>query len=338
MTIGLLSRAFWRPQPLRLPPGRNLTQLTSSAAQPLQPFRFRLHNNYNRPPQQFAPRRTQTTKAEQPSHPQTENKQLREPHTTKAEALPEAEAHKSLPSPGPAKDDPIPISSNVTPLPLWQRLGPLTWAADSYGRAQRRRPYVTQLLSALVIAFCADMSVQRMNRGEPYDPKRTVRSLIIGAISAIPGYKWFVFLAHNFNYTSRALSLITKVSVNQIVFTPIFNTYFFGMQALLAGESLETSWARVQQTVPVSVVNSLKVWPAVTAFSFTFVPLEYRSIFAGVFAVGWQTYLMFLNRKAEDKTHSGEAGDALRAAAATSKSTTPSISGPAMASALVAKS
>ncbi|CAK7204208.1 hypothetical protein SEUCBS139899_006962 [Sporothrix eucalyptigena] len=334
MTAGLLSRAFWRPQPLRPQPARNMSQLHLAATkpQPLQPFRFRLHNNHNRPPQHSL-RRPQTTKADQ----QQPQQQLREPHTTKTEALPEAETHKSLPSPGPPKDDPIPITSNVTPLPLWQRLGPLTWAADSYGRAQRRRPYVTQLCSALVIALCADLSVQRMNRGRaPYDPMRTLRSLVIGAISAIPGYKWFVFLAHNFNYSSRALSLITKVSVNQIVFTPIFNTYFFGMQALLAGESVQKSWERVQQTVPVSVVNSLKIWPAVTAFSFTFVPLEYRSIFAGVFAVGWQTYLMFLNRKAEDKA-TGAVGGVAAATAPAETATTASISAPA-ATAFVAKS
>ncbi|KAL1887454.1 hypothetical protein Sste5346_010203 [Sporothrix stenoceras] len=336
MTAGLLSRAFWRPQPMRPPPGRNLSQLATklqSQSQPWASFRIRFNNfshNFQRPP-----RRTQTTQASKAEQPQ---QQLREPHTTKGAALPEAETHKSLPSPGPPKDDPIPLPSNVTPLPLWQRLGPLTWAADSYGRAQRRRPYVTQLCSALVIALAADFSVQRMNRDAPYDPKRTLRSLVIGAISAIPGYKWFVYLAHNFNYSSRALSLLTKVSINQIVFTPIFNTYFFGMQALLAGESLQQSWARVQQTVPVSVVNSLKVWPAVTAFSFTFVPLEYRSIFAGVFAVGWQTYLMFLNRKAEKAEETG--GDDVPAKATAVVEKAPekaSIAAPAVAASLVAK-
>lgn len=196
MTAGLLSRAFWRPQPMRPPHGRNLSQLATKLQSQLQsylqstsqqwlPFRLRINNfshNLQRPP-----RRSQTTQATKSEQPQ---QQLREPHTTKTEALPEAETHKSLPSPGPPKDDPIPLPSNVTPLPLWQRLGPLTWAADSYGRAQRRRPYVTQLCSALVIALAADFSVQRMNRGAPYDPMRTLRSLVIGAISAIPGYKW----------------------------------------------------------------------------------------------------------------------------------------------------
>ena len=83
-------------------------------------------------------------------------------------------------------------------------------------------------------------------------------------------------------------------------FTPIFNSYFFGMQAFLAGEKFDEIWDRIRRTVPVSFVNSWKLWPAVTAFSFTFIPLEYRSVFAGVIAVGWQTYLAYLNRQAEE--------------------------------------
>lgn len=164
--------------------------------------------------------------------------------------------------------------------------------------------------------------------GKDYDPTRTVRSLVIGGLSSIPSYNWyvecdqvfcsvvalsprpthalanhktrFVWLSHSFNYSSRILSLVTKVVVNQICFTPVFNTYFFGMQALLAGDNAAQIWERVKKTVPVSVVNSCKLWPAVTAFMFAFVPLEYRSLFSGFIAVGWQTYLSFLNRMAEE--------------------------------------
>lgn len=79
----------------------------------------------------------------------------------------------------------------------------------------------------------------------------------------------------------------------------MFNTYFFGMQALLSGATLEETWERITKTVPVSVINSCKLWPAVTAFSFAFLPLEYRPLFGGVIAVGWQAYLSYLNRLAE---------------------------------------
>ena len=91
-------------------------------------------------------------------------------------------------TPGPA-DNQIPVANNVPTLPFWQRLGPLTRAAEAYARAQRARPYTTQLCSSLIIYLAADMSAQSMS-GTDYAPERTVRSLIIGAISSIPSYKW----------------------------------------------------------------------------------------------------------------------------------------------------
>lgn len=108
-----------------------------------------------------------------------------------------------------------------------------------------------------------------------------------------------MFLGNHFNYSSKILSLTTKIIVNQSVFTPLNNTYFFGMQSLLSGDALPDVWERVKRTVPTSCINSLKLWPAVTAFSFTFIDAQYRSVFAGIIAIGWQTYLSYLNRMAE---------------------------------------
>ena len=113
----------------------------------------------------------------------------------------------------------------------------------------------------------------------------------------------FVFLSRNFNYTSAVRSMATKVAVNQLFFTPTFNSYFFGSQALLAGDSLAATAERVRDTVPTSWLNSFKVWPAVIVFSFTYLPLEFRSIFSGFIAVGWQTYLSYLNKQAELQEH-----------------------------------
>ncbi|KAI0161858.1 hypothetical protein GGR52DRAFT_143204 [Hypoxylon sp. FL1284] len=209
----------------------------------------------------------------------------RRPQSTKPKPTAEAEA--------------IPVgSAPVAPVPLWLRLGPLTRAGRAYARAQRARPWATQLATSLVIYLAADLSAQRIGRDE-YRPERTARSLAVGAAAAVPSYLWFMWLSRNFNYASHAASIAVKIAVNQTVFTPVFNTYFFGAQALLAGDSAAEALDRVRGTVPVSWVNSWKLWPAVTAVSFTFVPLEYRSVFAGVVAVGWQTYLSYLNSRAE---------------------------------------
>ena len=198
----------------------------------------------------------------------------------------------------PANGTAIPVPTTVANIPLWQRLGPLSRGFQAYGRSQRKRPYATQFASSLVIYILGDLAAQNIN-GDEYDSKRTMKVLVISAGSSIPSYKWFIWLGSNFNYASKTLSLVTKVVVNQICFAPIFNTYFFGMQSLLSGDSLPEVWDRIKRTVPTSMINSCKLWPAVTAFSFTFIDPQYRSIFAGFIAIGWQTYLSYLNRRAE---------------------------------------
>ncbi|EAW22475.1 Mpv17/PMP22 family protein [Aspergillus fischeri NRRL 181] len=205
--------------------------------------------------------------------------------------------------------------------------GPIGRLADSYARAQQRRPYATQVVSSIVVYLCGDLSAQLLfpsdspaqtsraaseekpadsaEDGEDkaassggYDPLRTMRHLTVGVGSAIPSYNWFMFLHNNFNFQSKFLSILTKVSVQQAVFTPVFNTYFFSVHSLLAGASLEETFERLKVALPVSISNSVKLWPAVTAFSFMYVSPPFRSIFAGVIAVGWQTYLSWLNQKA----------------------------------------
>lgn len=172
-----------------------------------------------------------------------------------------------------------------------------------YAAMQKRSPLLTQLESSLVIYFLGDLSAQYVsnsgNEEAVYEPSRGLKALIIGGLSSIPSYKWFMFLGTHFNYASHTVSLAVKIVINQSVFTPIFNTYFFGMHSLLSGATWAEAKQRVIDTVPTSWKNSWKVWPIVTAFSFTYIPPQYRNIFAGVIAIGWQTYLSWLNKSAE---------------------------------------
>ncbi|KAH8724597.1 hypothetical protein GQ44DRAFT_708456 [Phaeosphaeriaceae sp. PMI808] len=212
-------------------------------------------------------------------------------------------------------------TANTIPGPNWLWLEPIYQPFRAYGRVQQRKPYMTQFISSLVIYFVGDLVAQSIagpatsevatedaeeaeDQGwvqqwiENRDWHRTGRSLIIGGLSSIPAYKWFLWLGNNFNYGSKILSLTTKVLVNQAFFTPIFNSYFFGMQSLLSGASFSEIIERIKNTVPTSWINSCKVWPAITAFSFQYIPIQYRSIFGGVIAIGWQTYLSLLNQRA----------------------------------------
>ncbi|GFP54708.1 PXMP2/4 family protein 4 [Trichoderma asperellum] len=137
----------------------------------------------------------------------------------------------------------------------------------------------------MFIFFFADLGAQSMN-DDDYDPSRTVRNIIIGAG--------------------------VKIFINQLIFAPGINIYFFSMQALLAGDGISGAVQRVQDTLLTSWINSCKIWPFVMAFSLSFVPLEYRSLFTGAINVFWQGYLSLLNRWAEARE--AEAAEPLVAA------------------------
>jgi protein Mpv17 len=120
-------------------------------------------------------------------------------------------------------------TAQTIPGPSWLWLEPFR----AYGRVQQRRPYRTQLISSLVIYFIGDLVAQSIAPGTPEEAQqlagdaeekgwvqewsdgrdwaRTGRALAIGGLSSIPSYKWFLWLSNNFNYSSKILSLSTKV-------------------------------------------------------------------------------------------------------------------------------
>ena len=191
------------------------------------------------------------------------------------------------------------------PSPLWyHRMGPVKDFFKKFSRLQRQRPLAVAVGTSVTTYFLGDIIAQEVS-GDPYNWKRTARMLLVGCVASIPGYKWFLFLGSHFNYGGPALSITLKVLIQQVVFAPVFNTYFFGCQALLSGETWHGVIRRLKAAVPESILSSAKFWPLVTALNFTLIPAHLRFGFSGIFAVVWQTYLSFLNRKKEE-THMAE--------------------------------
>ncbi|EXJ89102.1 hypothetical protein A1O3_02166 [Capronia epimyces CBS 606.96] len=198
------------------------------------------------------------------------------------------------------------------PSPLWyHRLGPVGDFFSWLSRMQRRRPITTTLATSLTTYLTGDLLAQDMG-GEPYDGARTLRMLAVGGLASIPGYKWFMFLGSHFNYASKWSSITVKVVIQQFIFAPVFNTYFFGMQAALTNQPPSAIIHRVVSTVPESLVSSAKFWPLVTALNFTLIPAHLRFAVSGFFAVIWQTYLSFLNRREEKTGPTGTLADQAR--------------------------
>lgn len=191
------------------------------------------------------------------------------------------------------------------PLPLFERVGhgisPFLRVIQAYGRAQNRRPYTTQLLTSITIYLLGDINAQLLfgEKDKPYDPIRTLRMLTIGSILSAPSYRWFLYLSNLFEPRfSKPVAVALRVMINQLCFTPVFLTAYFSLQSFLTGASAEETAERLQETLPTAYKNSCQLWPAVSAINFYWIKLEYRSVFSGVVAIGWNVYLSYLTQKA----------------------------------------
>lgn len=107
------------------------------------------------------------------------------------------------------------------------------------------------------------------------------------------------------------------------------------MQSILSGGGISKALDRIGRAMPPSVINSCKLWPAVTAFSFAYVNPQYRALFAGGLgilisslyaanrvpggvAIGWQCYLSWLNQVSAEDPHAMALIDAPQEGAVTS--------------------
>jgi protein Mpv17 len=178
----------------------------------------------------------------------------------------------------------------------------------AFGEMQQRSPWITQLCTSAIIFYLGDALSQAFT-AESYQPLRGLRALLVGAGLAIPGYTWFTWLARSFNGGSYVRSLGIKILLQQVVFMPLVQTYFFSTQILLSGGSITEAKQRVVDALPVTWINSWKVWPAVMLLNLLWVPLQYKSIFNSLVGLGWQTYMAWVNQRADAREKSTDGLD-----------------------------
>ncbi|KAI9870335.1 MAG: hypothetical protein M1823_008773, partial [Watsoniomyces obsoletus] len=98
---------------------------------------------------------------------------------------------KSSQPPPPPKEVKAPEPFDIPqPTSLWySRLPvPVTDFFSWFHKTQGKRPLTVQLTTTLITYLCGDLLAQEIG-GEEYDPKRTLRMLVVGGVASVPGYK-----------------------------------------------------------------------------------------------------------------------------------------------------
>lgn len=103
---------------------------------------------------------------------------------------------------------------------------------------------------------------------------------------------WFGFLARRVTLKNRHVETLARVACDQTLFAPVMIGVFLGSMAKMEGadpkERLEKAWWPTLQT-------NWMLWPFVQVINFTFLPLQYRLLFANIVSIGWNSYLSWVN-------------------------------------------
>lgn len=177
----------------------------------------------------------------------------------------------------------------------------LTW----YRTALTKRPILTQCLSTSFLFAAGDVIAQQAverqydDDGRPtHNPYRTLRMAIYGGGVFGPlVVNWYKFLQTAIRIpTSPNLEIVSRVALDQAVFTPVNLTLFFSSMATMEGvmgddgkKELGTR-ERVGKKLRDNWLQGLKanwtVWPGVQLVNFRFVPLEHRLLVVNLVSLG----------------------------------------------------
>lgn len=159
-----------------------------------------------------------------------------------------------------------------------------------------RKPYLAQSIQVSVLMGAGDVLAQT------FVEKKSIKEINV--------YRTFQFAGIGFCFIGPCLRLwygqlekickhqrhrwkmaITKVSLDQLVFAPIFLTAITTIVSLLQGMELQNVIKRLKNDYWELLRANYCIWPLAQLINFSVVPLNYQVLFVQVIAIVWNTYL-----------------------------------------------
>lgn len=176
-----------------------------------------------------------------------------------------------------------------------------------YTRMLKENPYSTKSITSFFTFGLGDFICQSVEskfkpntitdkiiEKKPYNWKRILKQGIFGVIMTPYLHVQYNILIPKFFPNPGALNTAKLLFYDQTVNASVFLIAFFTYMDLLNDVDLGTSLKNTYVKFFPTLVANWKVWPGVQLINFTFVPPEYRVLFVNVVAIGWNTYLSYV--------------------------------------------
>lgn len=180
---------------------------------------------------------------------------------------------------------------------------------NSYNKSLEARPIFTKCATSLT-GFCiGDTIAQFATSGHTYDWKRTARFMGYGVAVHAPSCHFF------YKFLDRAIlphaaastrAVITKVAIDQLLYTPVAIGAFYFTLDTLEGHPLRLQETMTEKFKP-TLLAGWTVWPLVHVINFRFIPSSQRVLYINCVQILWNTVLCKIASRTPPNTVSLEA-------------------------------
>eukprot|EP01098_Paradermamoeba_levis_P014968 TRINITY_DN7372_c0_g1_i1.p1 TRINITY_DN7372_c0_g1~~TRINITY_DN7372_c0_g1_i1.p1 ORF type:complete len:197 (+),score=56.39 TRINITY_DN7372_c0_g1_i1:56-592(+) len=158
------------------------------------------------------------------------------------------------------------------------------WTA--YLTALNRRPLITKAITSCVISGAGNIVAQRVIEQNPkIDRTRLKKFSSYGFLVGMIIHNWFEFL--NFLFKdfkgSKGSEIVQKLALDQLLFSPLLNTFFYTYMAFLEGK-LSSLPDILRQRLLTTQLAGWRIWPAFQLINFYFVPPHLRVLCSNLVA------------------------------------------------------
>mmetsp|Transcript_20075 Transcript_20075/g.28267 ORF Transcript_20075/g.28267 Transcript_20075/m.28267 type:complete len:183 (-) Transcript_20075:764-1312(-) len=171
--------------------------------------------------------------------------------------------------------------------------------SDSYAKLLKAQPILTKALTAGVLSGLGDV-IAGLFITRRIHLTAVFQQTLIGVALKGP-YFHYVFqlvgkLFAGYDH-SRLSTVLKKMLVTQGIFSPLFLFLYLTSLRMLQGVKPADALAFTKRAFPTVITANLKFWPIVDLLNFSFVPTQYRVLFANLAGLIWTVYLVWKTRQ-----------------------------------------
>ncbi|XP_077015632.1 peroxisomal membrane protein 2 [Tamandua tetradactyla] len=176
-------------------------------------------------------------------------------------------------------------------------------ALAGYLRLLRLYPVLTKattsgILSALgnFLAQLIEKNQKKEKRSQNVDVIGPLRYAIYGFFCTGPLSHFFYLFLERWIPPETPWAGVRRLLLERILFAPAYLLLFFLSMSLLEGRSAAVAAARVREGFWPALRVNWQVWTPAQFLNLTYVPLQFRVLFANLVSLFWYAYLASLRR------------------------------------------